>query len=160
MEVTKQCTRCKEIKNVVEFHNSKQTTDGFNRRCKKCVNELRTRSRKRNPNYKLKDKNSKLLREYGITLKEYNKMFINQNGVCAICNNPETLDNKSLAVDHCHNTGKVRGLLCTLCNTAIGKLNDNEILLQRATNYIKESKCQNNLKQYRKTFSLSMLIAI
>jgi hypothetical protein len=76
-----------------------------------------------------------LKREYGLTKEDYLEMLKFQNGVCAICCNPEK--KKRLAVDHCHNTGKIRGLLCTRCNTSIGRFNDDVELLQKAIDYLK-----------------------
>lgn len=72
-----------------------------------------------------KIRNYELLKNFGITIEDYNAMHDKQNGLCAICKQPETRLNKSgtlhrLAVDHCHKTGKVRGLLCFKCNAAIG----------------------------------------
>ena len=58
-----------------------------------------------------------------------------QNGRCAICGRPET-EAGGLAVDHCHATGKVRGLLCTLCNTALGKFRDRTDILRAAIRYL------------------------
>ncbi len=63
-------------------------------------------------------------------LKVYNEMLTSQNNLCAICNRPESKKSKqgvvrSLAVDHCHSTGKVRGLLCFDCNTTLGKVERN-----------------------------------
>lgn len=64
---------------------------------------------------------SMLRRKYGITLEQYNELLARQGGVCAICGGE---DQKRLAVDHDHKTGKVRGLLCARCNPAIGFLLD------------------------------------
>ena len=92
-----------------------------------------------------------LKHEYGITLSEYEALFTKQNGVCAICQQPEkTLDKinnkpRRLAVDHCHTTDKIRGLLCFECNTGIGKFGDNPQLIERAANYVRnkgELNCQ------------------
>lgn len=72
--------------------------------------------------------------EFGLTAAQYHEMLQQQGGRCAICNS-----NKSrgrLAVDHCHQTGAVRGLLCHRCNLAIGKLGDNAASLQKAADYI------------------------
>lgn len=87
---------------------------------------------------------SRLLKhEYGITLAEYEALFAKQNGVCAICQKPEkTIDKKQnklrrLAVDHCHTTDKIRGLLCFECNTGIGKFGDNPQLIERAAEYVR-----------------------
>ncbi len=83
------------------------------------------------------------LKKYGIGPETYNEMLLKQNNVCAICYLPETkIHNKTglvckLSVDHCHNTGKVRGLLCTKCNTGIGQLSDSPELCINAYNYLK-----------------------
>ncbi|KPK13993.1 MAG: hypothetical protein AMJ56_00350 [Anaerolineae bacterium SG8_19] len=67
-----------------------------------------------------------------------------QNGVCAICNQPEThMRNgklKALAVDHDHKSGAIRGLLCSDCNTGIGKLKDDHKVLQSAIQYLEKSR--------------------
>ena len=76
-----------------------------------------------------------LKRHYGITQEEYDAMLIKQAGGCAICGKPP-LDVKFLSVDHNHQTGKVRGLLCRKCNLAIGILQDDPSLLRRAVNYL------------------------
>ena len=69
-------------------------------------------------------RNCKLKRLYGITSNDYNKMFESQNGVCLICGNIETRTRgkkvTQLVVDHCHESGKVRGLLCAICNGRLG----------------------------------------
>lgn len=79
-------------------------------------------------------------RKFGVTLKEYGDMLLAQNGCCAICNQPETATRKgvlkALAIDHDHATGKVRGLLCVQCNTAIGKFKDDRNLLLSAIRYL------------------------
>lgn len=59
-----------------------------------------------------------------------------QDGKCGVCRKPE--NGKALAVDHCHETGRVRGLLCSKCNTAIGLLKDSRELLQRAERWVME----------------------
>jgi hypothetical protein len=82
-------------------------------------------------------KNSQLKSRFNITLEEYNKMFQKQNGVCAICGKNEEIKGRSLAVDHNHQIGKVRGLLCGKCNKMLGLSNDNIIILESAINYIK-----------------------
>lgn len=80
---------------------------------------------------------------WGITLEEYNRMLKEQKGACKICLKPETKvinrkDGKphNLAVDHCHKTNVIRGLLCASCNTAIGHLRDDPIILQRIIDYL------------------------
>lgn len=84
----------------------------------------------------------KLLARYGISLDEYNTTLLQQGGVCAICKQPETAkDNagknvRNLSVDHCHSTGKNRGLLCGRCNRAIGLFLDTPLLLVEAAAYV------------------------
>lgn len=87
-----------------------------------------------------------LKRFHGITLLDYKKMLEEQNGLCAICGKEETRRDFrynnliDLAVDHDHKTGKVRGLLCSNCNKAIGVFQDNTELLQSAINYLNRNK--------------------
>lgn len=82
-----------------------------------------------------------LMNEYGITLEQYEQMHQKQNGLCAICLQPETQERKGikyrLAVDHCHKTGKVRGLLCFKCNTAMGSFEKRNIDLHNVQSYLK-----------------------
>jgi len=75
-------------------------------------------------------------RYYGITLEEYEVLLIKQNNVCAICSASTGSNNKRLAVDHNHQTGVVRGLLCDDCNIGLGKFKDNPNLLIKAINYL------------------------
>lgn len=88
--------------------------------------------------------NKRLKQYYRITLEEYNQMLISQNGVCAICQQPETRirDGKVslLAVDHDHETGKNRGLLCFRCNLGIGYFQDDSTLTSAATSYLLKFK--------------------
>lgn len=79
---------------------------------------------------------------YGITIEDYQVMMVKQGGVCKICNKPETAMLKGrvklLAVDHCHVTGKIRGLLCADCNRALGMFKDNPAVLRNAAKYLEE----------------------
>lgn len=102
--------------------------------------------RKRNPE---RAKNIDLKKTYGITLAQYEQMLEQQNNVCAICKLPEmSLSSdggpRMMPVDHCHTTGKVRGLLCTACNRALGLFKENKTTLGRAIKYLEAhtgSKC-------------------
>ena len=86
-------------------------------------------------------RSAELHKRYGIRLEDYNTLLKAQNGVCAICKNPETLTIKGalckLAVDHCHDTSKVRGLLCSKCNRGIGLLAHSVNNLASAIHYLK-----------------------
>jgi len=85
---------------------------------------------------KSKYKNYTLKKTFGITLEQYHKIFDQQNGCCAICQKHQKEFKRALAVDHCHKTKIIRGLLCGNCNTGIGKLKDSIKLLQKAIDYL------------------------
>lgn len=109
---TKRCQRCDQIKPVSEFYPAKvgdRTPDGVARHCIDCI------------------KDAHYIREYGITLFDFKMMEREQNGCCAICGlhkSEAVLGNgRSLVVDHDHETGKVRALLCQTCNISLGYLN-------------------------------------
>jgi Autographiviridae endonuclease VII len=86
-------------------------------------------------------KNGELKRAFGITIEQYDEMFKAQKGLCKLCRKPEpgtrNGKRKMLAVDHDHVTGKVRGLLCSKCNTALGLFNESPELLEAAITYLK-----------------------
>lgn len=85
-------------------------------------------------------RNRKLKWKYGITLEEYNSTLEEQNFCCAICHKHLSEFKRNLAVDHCHKTNKIRGLLCNSCNLVIGYADDNLDILKEAINYIKKWK--------------------
>lgn len=89
-----------------------------------------------------KRRDSKIRHTYGIDSKQYNEMLERQNHVCAICDQKECRKNswgeiRSLAIDHCHKTKKVRGLLCDDCNNLLGRAKDNQNILKKAIFYLK-----------------------
>jgi hypothetical protein len=84
----------------------------------------------------VKNRERKLKSRYGITIEEYNHLLKKQRGRCAICKLSEDEHTNSLAVDHCHSTGKVRGLLCTSCNVALGHFKDKPLLMYKAVLYL------------------------
>jgi len=96
-----------------------------------------------------RSRNTQLKYKFGITLEEYNCMVQSQGGVCAICEGVNDTRRKgthngkdiakSLAVDHNHKTGKVRGLLCSSCNTSIGGFKDDPVLLKKAIHYLEKT---------------------
>lgn len=132
--MTKVCLTCGLEKPITEFHKQATKKDPNRRKphCRSCWSKIRKdRTPEHNRRYNLK-------RCYGITPEEYDKMLREQGGTCAICRGTESVGR--LAVDHCHSTGKVRGLLCTNCNQAIGKLKDDAQLLRNAINYLEVSR--------------------
>ena len=87
-------------------------------------------------------RNYNLKKKYGIDLEIYKNMLLEQKGVCKICGLPETAIIRgriaALAVDHCHETGKVRGLLCMNCNRMLGNAKDSTANLLNAIKYLED----------------------
>lgn len=111
--------------------------------CKKCLSINQIRRNRLNPSrVKLNNKKTKLKKLFGLSYDEYLSMKESQNNLCLICKNPEkdidkrTMIPRELAVDHCHVTGKVRGLLCKACNNGLGCFKDSPQLLERAIEYL------------------------
>lgn len=151
--VRKVCATCGATKPLTEFHRSATGKDGRRGSCGLCQNEKsrvnrqenveREQRRKRDWYQEHKDevadrmRESHLIRRYGITTAEYETLLEAQNGVCAICARPESSSRYGyLAVDHDHETGVVRGLLCGGCNKALGGFGDSEELLAKAIAYL------------------------
>lgn len=105
---------------------------------KKKANERASAYRKiNNEKFKLGVKMSSYKKQgISITKEEYQKMYSLQNGYCAICNKHVSSCTKDLALDHDHNTGKVRGFLCDLCNQGLGMFKDNTETLFKAIDYL------------------------
>ena len=101
-----------------------------------------TRYRVRHPEKVSHYSRQRKLCRYALTSEQYDALLTAQNGVCAICHKPERAKLngtvKSLAIDHDHATGKVRGLLCQKCNRGIGQFNDDPKLLRGAADYLEE----------------------
>lgn len=80
-----------------------------------------------------------LKHRYNITPEDYERMYEEQGGVCAICGGPQASDKKRFDIDHDHTTGEVRGLLCNNCNRGLGHLQDSVPLLKKAVEYLSGS---------------------
>lgn len=137
------CSRCKLPKDNSEFCKDKSRSDGLNHRCNMCnkihVQEIAKKQKKQfgKVGYRRMRRKYELAHYYGITEDEFQIMVDKQNNVCAICKqNPE----QYLAIDHCHDTGKIRGLLCRKCNSAIGLFNEDVDRLTSALEYIRKKK--------------------
>ncbi len=135
----KQCSTCKIEKPLDEFY-SYTTPKGelkATARCKLC-HAMACRQCYKNYDWRV----PLYRRLYGMTVADYDRMLASQDGGCAICGT-KTRGSKPgcrLAIDHDHESGKVRGLLCGDCNTAIGKFRDDPALLEKAAKYIKQHK--------------------
>lgn len=161
---SKRCGGCGETKSITCFAKASGRYDGVQGHCKLCTKSYRVRNnerlRRKNIEYKIANKDKiklkrpqyraknvdlikkqtkvqKLRWRYKISYETYQLMLGMQDGCCAICNEQHRFD-KPLHVDHDHNTGAVRGLLCRRCNQGIGFLRDDSETLQTATNYLKD----------------------
>lgn len=141
------CRICKEQKPLARFSLRHKDRNIYRHECKECANK----ARKTQPSHGVWHKVNKnrvkeymrvfdLKRHYGITLDEFNTLLNSQDGACAICKTSNWPGKgKKPHVDHCHNTGKIRGLLCNLCNVGLGAFKDNEGFLANAVNYLKKA---------------------
>ncbi|MFF0782014.1 endonuclease VII domain-containing protein [Streptomyces sp. NPDC003720] len=113
----KLCLKCGEVKPWSEWHRNATASDGLSTRCKACrAAEGRARH---------------LKRHYGLTEAERDELVASQGGVCCIC-----LAAVPAHVDHCHETGRVRGVLCFSCNAALGQFKDQPEVIRRAAAYV------------------------
>ena len=129
----KLCTACKESKPLAFFNKNKNGKFGKHSICKECRAE-RSRFRYSNGDtYAIR-----LKKLYGLSVKEYDELYAEAEGQCQCCGIKEKELNKRLAVDHCHSSGKVRGLLCGKCNTALGQLDDSLDKISSLYSYLKE----------------------
>lgn len=133
---TKVCNKCGRELPLDAFWKATASPDGHIYHCKECGSIL-NKAAKRNSI----DRWKKHIREkFNLSEEEYTKLLERQNGVCAICGQPENSTFKGsikrLAVDHDHETGRVRGLLCRRCNLGVGYFNDDKELLFKVIDYL------------------------
>jgi len=131
---------------------SEHSVGYWNVKCKHCdnIHIYVTRSIRNNAHTKhckLKESHNKiysdrydgiLRRNFGITLEEYNSMYELQDGLCAICKKTDEVEGRRLAVDHNHETGQIRALLCGSCNRGLGLFKEDIDSLSKAIDYLKE----------------------
>ncbi|MER5221559.1 endonuclease VII domain-containing protein [Streptomyces flaveus] len=110
----KHCRGCGEVKPYSEWHRKNSAPDGLASRCKAAAGPA-----------------GHLRRKYGITEAERDELIASQMGLCAIC-----LKAPAVQVDHCHKTGRVRGVLCFNCNSGLGLLRDDPAAMNRAADYL------------------------
>lgn len=131
----KTCARCKQEKPKDRFFRQKTSKDGHGSWCKDCMKENLKNWKKDNPNLiREAEQRSKRKYKYGLTEEVYSAMLEAQGGRCAIC--PSTT---KLSVDHCHDTGKVRGILCHTCNVGLGMFHNSPRKLRAAARYLSRS---------------------
>lgn len=143
MEI-KICTVCGIGKPLTEYHLRSKKQPWPKSACKECH---RVRARKhweKNPLPKEVQRERNLKKSFGIGVKEYDELLTLQDGCCAICGTTSCSSGKNFAVDHDHQTGKVRGLLCKFCNTALGQFKDDTDVLRKAIEYLERKDYGNS----------------
>lgn len=142
---TKTCTTCKEklpIKNFSVYGPNVKYRSGKSRAsCRKCLakkmsDKYQDMTDKEKDEYSRKQREKMLVRNYGITQTEYDKLLKSQGNCCALCGVHDEDSSVKFHVDHCHTTGKVRGILCQTCNQALGLFRDDVSVLKRAIDYL------------------------
>lgn len=141
----KSCGGCNQLLPLGEFHKNAKSKDGHSGRCKKCVKAYGASHYAANRERKLALSNAwrrnnpdrfmtaYLKRNYNITLADFNQIFEAQGKCCAIC---KATDAPKWAVDHCHSSGTVRGILCNACNLGLGQFSDSPERLASAQTYL------------------------
>lgn len=155
----KTCVTCGKPKASDAFYSRADSHgDGLQGTCKECMKaskkryrsdpakhakELKGRrdARRRNPDKaRLLDRQRNIKTIFGLSEADYEYLMQKQGGVCAICGKPETArlrgKTKRLAIDHCHETGRIRGLLCSMCNRALGCFRNDIDILMKAASYV------------------------
>lgn len=128
------CPGCKKGLSREKFGKDQSRKDGLHRVCRGCVSERGNRRYHENPR---KRRNFNLLRDYGITLAEFEEMIRRQDDKCAICEDPLPAGRNS-HLDHNHQTGKIRGILCAHCNRSLGGFKECPRRLQAAIDYLRK----------------------
>ncbi|MFF7881065.1 endonuclease VII domain-containing protein [Streptomyces sp. NPDC020794] len=139
----KACSACRETKPISDFYMQSTNPDSrvYGRpqgRCKRCVGKQTGAYQRANQQRTAERRRSWWLKtQFDITVEDYDRMLAEQGGVCAICSGPpEGSRWKQFHVDHCHTTGRVRGLLCGRCNRGMGYLCDDSEIALRAAQYL------------------------
>lgn len=153
---TKVCCRCGMEKSIDHFYRNDNKEDGFRVSCKECEKEYQKQWYEKNKerlNKKSKDYNERnkevitvkarrvrIKRIYGIEEDTYTKNLELQGGACAICGSTYPGGNSKgyFHIDHCHETGQFRGLLCGRCNTSLGGFKDDINILKKAIEYLEQ----------------------
>ena len=131
----KTCKVCGIEKNISDFYTGR-------RDCKDCKNAAARKKYVDDP--ETTQRNLIRMRErakerrYGITQEQFDEMLVDQNSQCKICS-IEFKGTKYTHIDHCHDTNRVRGLLCNDCNLALGQFNDNTDIMDNAIKYLQKS---------------------
>ena len=145
------------LKSVCTNHPGRQAY-GFNL-CRTCYDRKRSEDPEIRARCSVSARKTQL-KKYGLTQSQYNDLLARQGGHCAICVVAECPTGRSFAVDHDHSTGKVRGLLCSNCNQAIGKLKDSPIMAEKLIDYLNRTNNSWLSRQYKPIMLWFMVVEI
>jgi len=130
------CRTCGIVKDIEEFSMSNTLKGTRRKECRSCRSAYKKAYALAHPEkHRVKARNG-TIKKYGISPEDYNRMFNEQGGKCAICGSHQSEFNRSLSIDHCHTTGKVRMLLCINCNSLLGMAKDDKNILEKAQAYL------------------------
>ena len=132
MKTCKLCEQEKSVDDFYEFHDKWSDKKYVSSRCKPCHQQYKRES----PTTPKNRKAEKLQLRYGLTYEQWEKIREQENFSCMICGISEEENGRRLDVDHCHNSGKMRGILCNHCNGMLGHSRDNIETLKSAISYL------------------------
>ncbi len=138
MEESKLCRRCSQVQPLIRFSRNRTAPDGLRSECKSCrakADVLYTREARHGTRLRI----IKLRERYRMSLEDFEQLLEQQGRACAICQTSKPGGRwNQFVVDHCHETGRVRGILCSRCNRGLGALGDTPAVIEQALNYVKE----------------------
>lgn len=132
----KHCASCDRTLQVTAFNADRSTNRGLAAYCRECN---KRKSKRRYAEHTERHKELHLKNEFGISFADYNRLLEEQSGGCAICGKTPAEEGRRLSVDHSHDSGLVRGLLCSKHNFGIGQFDDDPVLLAKAIDYLTEA---------------------
>lgn len=146
----KRCTKCEKLQCISQYTKDKRLRSGLKSRCRICMkaqhaewrrqdNQAYNRQRGRDyyATHKAQRRAYCVARKYNLSIEQWDALYHAQGGCCALCSvDLSSLPSKDVHVDHCHTTNKVRGILCSGCNTSLGKLGDTPESIMRAYHYL------------------------
>ncbi len=132
----KRCTGCLKEKSLKDFSPDNRArpdgkAGGKQSKCRRCMADWLNK-------HPVQRRINQLRIKFGMSPEQYDNMYTEQSGLCAICLRPLP-DKRGGNVDHCHRTGKIRGLLDSTCNRGLGQMKDNPILLRHAAAYLERN---------------------
>jgi hypothetical protein len=138
----KKCTKCQEVLPLTAFSKHRRYKDGLRFRCKSCESQDAKDKRQKDlatdyEGTRAKERANNLKRMFDISIEYWKQKANAQDNKCAICSK-ECITGKRLCVDHDHETGQIRDLLCTNCNQGLGKFQDDPQLLEKAADYLRK----------------------